>query len=722
MVSVDDIIEITDSSYEKNGVKLQDRRYWVRKVKSDGGVNAAPIVPENSVYKQHPSGVNWDTLGLSDKGRPRSLPSTVFQTVGTMQGDKDGKAISSTASIGTSTSTPSPTPAATPVTSPLATTSLFGGTRTDTSNDSDSGDTEAPVSEEVQEILDVTDGMSDKGEEVTISGDADDVPDFLLRGANSPKVEKRMVADGMCFNTDLLSPFEQAREIDTCKIPTYPWDADTEYQVPEVVLDKKTGDGFRVRVCFSTPINYTNPQHYSSQEDLNKSLVGDSSKNYMIVREYQIGSKVKDICGSKAKMSKPLQWHTNGKPFNEEAEVVSIRLQWAPFFGENTPENRTNCPTITPPSKIYVTLQSSDGNTFNLEHEVQEVVFTPPVIAPPSTSGGFSMFAGHSTSAGDDGARVDDSEIATTSASTVAGSSIEIEPEGERDVNRFPSTDKGAAPSMNDVRSILAMTYDHDHPAFADYEMEYEIDWDKQPSVMSSEATEYVRVILEVKEGEGIATNRFPGKWENNAMLKKHPEMWSNYPRRVILVFPQADSEFLLCPTDEITPDKDSEDLIDFQEFPRGTWIDEVQEVKYYESKGVIRDIQLLQRYQKTEIKGIGQKETKEVTLTKTLKVGELYEFASKEPASSLRVPLKGRLVKVEVVKDASRETIFQSLVSERRSLRVIEDYEVFFATEKDDKGKTRFVIVIKNESGKPNSGQIIRIDLGKSKQQQGSE
>ena len=174
MVSVDDIIEITDSSYEKNGVKLQDRRYWVRKVKSDGGVNAAPIVPENSVYKQHPSGVNWDTLGLSDKGRPRSLPSTVFQTVGTMQGDKDGKAISSTASIGTSTSTPSPTPAATPVTSPLATTSIFGGTRTDTSNDSDSGDTEAPVSEEVQEILDVTEGMSDKGEEVTDSGDADD--------------------------------------------------------------------------------------------------------------------------------------------------------------------------------------------------------------------------------------------------------------------------------------------------------------------------------------------------------------------------------------------------------------------------------------------------------------------------------------------------------------------------------------------------------------------
>ena len=46
MVSVDDIIEITDSAYEKNGVKLQDRRYWVRKVKPNGGVNVAPIVPE----------------------------------------------------------------------------------------------------------------------------------------------------------------------------------------------------------------------------------------------------------------------------------------------------------------------------------------------------------------------------------------------------------------------------------------------------------------------------------------------------------------------------------------------------------------------------------------------------------------------------------------------------------------------------------------------------
>ena len=148
--------------------------------------------------------------------------------------------------------------------------------------------------------------------------------------------------------------------------------------------------------------------------------------------------------------------------------------------------------------------------------------------------------------------------------------------------------------------------------------------------------------------------------------------------------------------------------MLDFSEFPRETWIDEVQEVKYYEANGVIKDIQLIQRYESVEIKGIGQKETKEVTLTKTMKVGEMYEFASKEPASSLRAPLKGRLVKVEVVKDASRESIFQALMSERRSLRVIEDYEVFFATEKDERGKTRFVIVIKNESGKPNSGQII--------------
>lgn len=722
MVSIDDIIEITDSAYEKNGIKLKGRRYWVRKVKPNGGVNAAPIVPENTVYQQEATGVNWDTLGLSDKGRPRSLPTGVFQAVGTMQGDNDGKAIQNTATLSsggsTSTSTPTSAPTTTP-TSPLATANIFGGTPTDVSDEEvmDSGDKEdsdeAPVSEEVQEILDVADvEQPEKAQRVA-------------KTSGGKKIDTMMAAEGLCFATDLLSPFEQAREIDACKIPKSPWDADNEYQIPTLLLDKKTGMGFRVRVCFSAPINYTNPQTYATQKDLDKALVSNTTKSYMIIREYEIGAKVKDVCGSKAKSIKPIQWHTNGKPFNEEAEVVSIRLDWSPFYfgeGEYGEGGNQKCPDDSPPKMIFVTLQDSEGGTFTLTHEVQEIIYTPPAPATSSTSGGFNLFGGHSTSTGESGEKVMDTEIADTEASTLANSSIEIEPTGELDVNRFPSTEKNAAPSMNDVRSILAMTYDHDHPAFSDFEKEYVVDWTKQPSIMSSEATDYVRVVLEVKEGEGIVTNRFPGKWQNSAMLKNLPEMWSNYPRRVVLIFPQADSEFLLCPTDEITPAKDSEDMLDFSEFPRETWIDEVQEIKYYEAKGVIKDIQLLQRYDSVEVKGIGQKETKEVTLTKTMKVGEMYEFASKEPASSLRVPLKGRLVKVEVVKDASRETIFQSLMSERRSLRVIEDYEVFFATEKDERGKTRFVIVVKNESGKPNSGQIIRVDLGKSKQQQEGE
>jgi len=721
MVSVDDIIEITDSAYEKNGIKLQDRRYWVRKVKPDGGVNAAPIVPENSVYQQHPSGVNWDTLGLSDKGRPRSLPKGVFQIIGTMQGDNDGKAIQNTATLTsggstatTATTTTTPTPS-----KPLATSNLFGGVPTDVS---DSGDTEsessdsdeAPISEEVQEILDVTEAVEPEKEETgstTVS----------TRNKNA-KVGEMMQTEGLCFATDLVSPFEQAREIDACKIPEFPWDEDpANYMVPQLVLDKKTGMGFRVRVCFSAPINYTNPQSYKTQSDLDKALTSNTAKSYMILRQYEIGAKVKDICGSKAKETKPIQWHTNSKPFNEEAEVVSIRLSWNPHFVGANAESK-KCPNENPPVEILVTLQDSEGSTFSLKHEVQEVIYTPPAAPTVSSGGGFSLFGGHSTSTGSEGVATQKEDITTTSSSALSNSSIEIEPSGELEVNSFPSTEKNAAPSMNDVRSIVAMSYDHDHPAFSDFEKEYVVDWNTAPSVMSADATDYVRVVLEVKEGEGQVTNRFPGKWENNAMLKNLPEMWSNYPRRVVLILPQADSEFLLCPTDEITPAKDSTDELDFTEFPRESWIDDVQEVKYYEAKGVIKDIQLIQRYESVEIKGIGQKVTKEVTLTKTMKVGEMYEFASKEPASSLRVPLKGRLVKVEVVKDASRETIFNSLVSERRSLRVIEDYEVFFATEKDEKGKTRFVIVIKNESGKPNSGQIIRVDLGKSKQQQESE
>ena len=718
MVSVDDIIEITDSAYEKNGVKLQDRRYWVRKVKPNGGVNAAPIVPENSVYQQHPSGVNWDTLGLSDKGRPRSLPKGVFQVIGTMQGDNDGKAIQNTATLtsGGSTTTTATTTTST-ASKPLATSNLFGGVPTDVTDsgdtDSESSDSdEAPVSEEVQEILDVTEAVEPKKDETGSSTTS-------TRKGNT-KVGAMMQTEGLCFATDLVSPFEQAREIDACKIPTQEWSEDRDYVVPEVILDKKTGMGFRVRVCFSAPINYTNPQTYKTQSDLDKALTSNTAKSYMILRQYEIGAKVKDICGSKAKETKPIQWHTNGKPFNEEAEVVSIAMRWNPIFAANM-ENR-NCPDESAPMEIVVTLQTSDGNTFALKHEVQEVIYTPPAAPTASSGGGFNLFGGHSTSTGSEGVATQEGDITTTSASALSNSSIEIEPSGELEVNSFPSTEKNAAPSMNDVRSIVAMSYDHDHPAFSDFEKEYVVDWETAPSVMSADATDYVRVVLEVKEGEGQVTNRFPGKWENNAMLKNLPEMWSNYPRRVVLILPQADSEFLLCPTDEITPEKDSNDELDFTEFPRESWIDEVQEVKYYEAKGVIKDIQLIQRYESVEIKGIGQKETKQVTLTKTMKVGEMYEFASKEPASSLRVPLKGRLVKVEVVKDASRETIFNSLVSERRSLRVIEDYEVFFATEKDEKGKTRFVIVIKNESGKPNSGQIIRVDLGKSKQQQESE
>ena len=168
MVSVDDIIEITDSAYEKNGIKLKGRRYWVRKVKPNGGVNAAPIVPENSVYQQEATGVNWDTLGLSDKGRPRSLPAGVFQVIGTMQGDNDGKAIQNTATLSSSGSTATPAATTSTPSSPLATSNLFGGVPTDVSDEEvmdevvsdevvDDEDSDAPISEGVQEILDVAD-------------------------------------------------------------------------------------------------------------------------------------------------------------------------------------------------------------------------------------------------------------------------------------------------------------------------------------------------------------------------------------------------------------------------------------------------------------------------------------------------------------------------------------------------------------------------------------
>ena len=47
-----------------------------------------------------------------------------------------------------------------------------------------------------------------------------------------------------------LSPFEQAREIDACKIPTI---TDESLSFPELVLDKKTGMGFELEFVSAHP-------------------------------------------------------------------------------------------------------------------------------------------------------------------------------------------------------------------------------------------------------------------------------------------------------------------------------------------------------------------------------------------------------------------------------------------------------------------------------------
>ena len=676
MVKVDDIIEITDSAYSKNKVGLKGRRYWVRKVKKGGAVNAAPIVPENSIYQQEGSGVNWDTLGLSDKGRPRSIPKDVYEVVGTMQGDKDGKAINTTAVL------------------------TMGGSTDAPSN--------APTDEEdIEEVVTIADVIEPE------------VKQKVKKVLSSGKLVTEMRKRGLCFPTNLVIPFEQAREVDLKKIPKIRGDE------RELQFDRKNGDDFRVRICFSSPIDFLTNK-YSSQKDLDSKLKKDTAKEYMILRQYQIGKKVVDICGSKAKEAKGFQWHTNNQPFNMEVEVSFIRLVWD--------DKDDNLAWDAPPTSIFVGLIDSEGNSFNLEHKTQNVDY----IASQSSGGSSSPFGssiktntgekGHpvvTETVEDGGASPFGSGISTGETATggTPDKKISLEPE-ELEVNKFPTTEKNVSPTLYNLRSIMAMSYDHDHDGLRLFEKEYVVPWEKQPSLTSQDAG-YVQIVLEVKEGQGYVTNRFPGKWENSDMLKKQPDMWPQYPRRVILILPQADSQYLYCPTDKITVGKDEileaddprADGLDFSNPNREDWIDEVQEVKYYEAKGVIKDIQLLQTYTKTTIEGIGKKETSEETLVKTMKVGETYEFGVKEPASSSITPLKGKLAKVEVVKDGSRDNIFVAAQSERRSLRVIEEYEVFFATEKDDKNNPQFLIVLANEKGKANSGQIIRIDLGKSKE-----
>ena len=141
------------------------------------------------------------------------------------------------------------------------------------------------------------------------------------------------------------------------------------------------------------------------------------------------------------------------------------------------------------------------------------------------------------------------------------------------------------------------------------------------------------------------------------------------------------------------------------------------EEIKYYEHKGKNRDIQLVQVKEKSEFNPATMTtETERKVLTATWKVGEDYEFETKNIGQAGYQTFKGELTGLIVKPNDSREPAFNSAEQSRRERRLDatnekDSADIFF--NKDETNPNTFVVVLKNEKDTPYSGQIIRVKLG---------
>ena len=269
------------------------------------------------------------------------------------------------------------------------------------------------------------------------------------------------------------------------------------------------------------------------------------------------------------------------------------------------------------------------------------------------------------------------------------------------DYNRFPSTVKNADGGDYDIRAVLGIDFNHDHPVFRPYEKPYVVDWDNAPSIMGSSATGYIEAIFTVSASnlpEGSVTDRLPGYYgETNPPYNSE---WMEYPRKVSVILPAADSEFMSVPSDDGSGE-----------------LQNCGEVKYYEHKGKYRDMQLIQVREEEKMNTeTFTMETIQSVLTATWKVGEDYEFETKKIGASGYQKFKGELTGLIVKPNESREPAFNSATQSRRERRLQATTEkdmadIFF--NKDENNPNTFVVVLKNEKDTPYSGQIIRVKLG---------
>jgi len=701
MVQVGDIIEITSSSFKEKKIPLLGRRYEVKEINPSStatspALKATPLnyeytdkkgkfFPTSPLYTMQANGNTWESSGLTHKGRTRAVPANSYKVV---------------QSSGTTAPPSTPTPNTPP---PSGSSPIFGG-------------------------LGTTSDESEK-EEVEVVEEVDETPVPDMTPTPTLTVEEQVAVASKLFQTIAnrsnmnFEPFPNDREIDYTKFSNF-----------RITLDEDNAKGLSVRLIFSTPIDDIDPATtYGDEKGFWKQA---TIARRGLVRQYTIGEAVEDVVNRSSKVS-PLQLFRNKKKWNEGGKVKSIIIDFAPseFGQESVPEVAESSSTpesesdeISPREdkegfeglgslfgaedmeglntypRITVNLIADDGEEFQLTHTYQGSIafaFPEKEVEKEESVSSFQGFGGlKATSAMVGGGETDTSPEDSSSSASLKWDDIIKIPNYNPASNLFPSTEKGAGESNYEIRAVLGIDFNHDHPIFRPYEKPYIVDWDNAPSIMATGATGYIEAVFTVYSPnypEGSVTDRLPGF--NGEPNPPYNDDWMLYPRKVSVILPSADSKNMIIPSDS------------------GDFLDTCQEIKFFEHKKKFRDIQLIQKVSKQELNPTTfQREEVTKFLTATWKVGEDYEFTTTPLVGKKPQTFKGELTGLIVNPNESREPVFNSAEQARRDRRLnatklTDTSDIFFG--KDETNPNTFVIVLKNETETDYSGQIIRINLG---------
>jgi hypothetical protein len=474
---------------------------------------------------------------------------------------------------------------------------------------------------------------------------------------------KNMSPMNTAFNVQSAgwTPIVNTREIDMEKLKTS--------QGSETVVINE--QGFKIRVLFSPQTNALDDTEIDTESKYNAMLKNNAG---MIVREYQIGSKLQksDIVGSGntathiGMNTKEVDGEGNmvNKEFPSGCQITSLRIT----FNDDSEVD-----------EVMVNLLDRTGGEnqdYNLLHTIQGTSYTQ------GGGGGFSAFG--------------DSD-----------GGLKIEPAID-EYNKFYDSKNPASPAQRFVMSIKA---DIDNPVFRDYWKPITVDWKKAPSIKTNledgkNIGGYVKMQLSCQDGN--TTDLIPGRWEDFVQGESPRQSWKKYPRNAVVIFPHADDTTMKIESDKGEP------------------MGDIQEVKYHKVGDAIAMIQLVSTFERTVLDEEGnavmdgdddfaeaKKET--VTLTRTLEKGQEISFqvqTRKGVGLQRTQTLKGEITLFVAYPDKDCSEAWKARQGQRFSFLSMGQQTITYLRHKSpDDDIDRFYIVVANKPNEPHTGQVIVVD-----------